>query len=494
MKTKFLFLLLLLGAGKVLAQSTLYIDRMFAVDRGDSNRYFGAPDNYRGCSVPLYLDIYKPINQATERPVVLLMHGGAFAYGSRKDAHLVALADSLASRGYVVASIDYRLGYHQNPNLVQSFGCFIFSNLTGLYLDPCLYPADTMELYRAMYRGVQDVRGAIRYMKNRRSQDSTSRALYFVGGESAGGFIALAAGLLDLDSEKPAAADALPDAPTPNGQLCTLYNPCSSTSLARPDLGDIHGSLNLNGESDRVLGVISLAGGLMDPALLDSNIYRPKLYLYHQQCDPVVPYDHGPIYEGINTCVNCSGCPPISVVPFVLGGGGLLNYNNGLPANKRYSVWNDLHLSGAPVNCYYGLFGPDMQTCPQPTNTCRYCSNSAYAQCHDVSLTAQRVDSVARFLYDGLVTASPEAVSSAAAFRVVPNPFAGSFRVEWGRPAPKGCRIVLMDLQGREVLAQAVLAGQVRADVDAQALAAGMYLLQVVGTGWNSRARKVLMQ
>jgi acetyl esterase/lipase len=61
-------------------------------------------------SKDLLLDLYEPIHSETETsPAVLIIHGGAFEFGSRNQTTLVHIANDLASRGYVVASIDYRL-------------------------------------------------------------------------------------------------------------------------------------------------------------------------------------------------------------------------------------------------------------------------------------------------------------------------------------------------------------------------------------------------
>ncbi|GAA6151307.1 alpha/beta hydrolase [Pseudoteredinibacter isoporae] len=60
----------------------------------------------------LLLDLYRPVETAftiKQRPAVLLIHGGSFQTGSKENATLVAMARDLAARGYVAASINYRL-------------------------------------------------------------------------------------------------------------------------------------------------------------------------------------------------------------------------------------------------------------------------------------------------------------------------------------------------------------------------------------------------
>ena len=60
----------------------------------------------------LLLDLYQPVDPivpGVRRPIILLIHGGSFVAGSRQFPPLVLMATELASRGYVVASMDYRL-------------------------------------------------------------------------------------------------------------------------------------------------------------------------------------------------------------------------------------------------------------------------------------------------------------------------------------------------------------------------------------------------
>ena len=61
---------------------------------------------------PLLLDLYEPTGPTApsrRRPVILMIHGGGFERGSRQFAAWVRMATELAMRGYVVASMDYRL-------------------------------------------------------------------------------------------------------------------------------------------------------------------------------------------------------------------------------------------------------------------------------------------------------------------------------------------------------------------------------------------------
>lgn len=68
---------------------------------------YGTAVDYQGNAVALLLDLYLPPTPGTARPLVILVHGGGFVNGSRAD--FASTAREYARRGYVAASIDYRL-------------------------------------------------------------------------------------------------------------------------------------------------------------------------------------------------------------------------------------------------------------------------------------------------------------------------------------------------------------------------------------------------
>ena len=63
------------------------------------------------CEKEMLLDLFEPAgNEPAQRPAIVLLHGGAFRAGGRAGAESLAdLCEELAGRGYVCASIDYRL-------------------------------------------------------------------------------------------------------------------------------------------------------------------------------------------------------------------------------------------------------------------------------------------------------------------------------------------------------------------------------------------------
>jgi acetyl esterase/lipase len=96
-------------------------------------------------SVPLVLDLYRPGRRArARRPVVVLIHGGGYAHGNRKERGLVRIARALATRGIVAASIDYRLvGSRPQPSrrvrpLVDALPASRFSRAEAAAADDTL--------------------------------------------------------------------------------------------------------------------------------------------------------------------------------------------------------------------------------------------------------------------------------------------------------------------------------------------------------------------
>ncbi|WKZ67864.1 MAG: alpha/beta hydrolase fold domain-containing protein [Flavobacteriales bacterium] len=300
----------------------------------ESDLVYGIAANYLGVADTLRLDIYKPIgNPDTQRPLVVCAHGGSWLAGCKDEPNgIVQLAQQFVKRGYVVASINYRLGWHKDDYVSDPVAGYPPSLWPEAYR--ALYAADTLEIMRAIYRGMQDMKGAIRYMKERAPQDSVCVEKVFVAGESAGAFIALATAFLDRDAEKPASCAALPDAPAPYFKCANLTAlecvvrewEVDAPMRARPDLGPVEGILNLNGSDARVRGVAAFYGGVpLDALALDwmQGPDTPSVYLYHQTCDGVVLSGAGRPYATISTHCNLGATPWHHGLPIMVGSAGL---------------------------------------------------------------------------------------------------------------------------------------------------------------------------
>jgi len=86
----------------------------------------------------LELDIYSPKNTVKPAPLVVLVHGGCWMDGTREEMGFYAV--NLASRGYVTASVDYRLSeeapYPAAIDDLRSAIQWLTTNATTYDIDP----------------------------------------------------------------------------------------------------------------------------------------------------------------------------------------------------------------------------------------------------------------------------------------------------------------------------------------------------------------------
>ncbi|MFN0177137.1 MAG: T9SS type A sorting domain-containing protein [Saprospiraceae bacterium] len=433
---------------------------------------YGTAPNYAGIPTTLILDLYKPVgDDNTQRPLLVLVHGGAWVGGCKDDASgLAVIAQEMAQRGYVVASVNYRLGWHKS-------GTPIPNPFTDAQAGATLYPADSSEIIRAMYRGQQDVKGVIRWLKARTSIDSTCSERVLVGGESAGGFLALAVGFLDREAEKPVSCFALPDAPNPAANVtnsytlnCTLQiiNP-GGTALQRPDLGPIDGTLNLNGHDANVRGVLNLFGGVLYEAGANNWLQgpdTPAVYLYHQTCDGIVPFAAGYPFFVISNYCNLGFTPWHTKYPQTFGSGSL----------------------AAVFGATSAPFITDFDQCPafNPAlalfECIRYSDNGSYHYTNNPAPRSQKIaDYFSLFVTEGSChTLGSQESGTPLQAQVSPNPFSGRLSV-FLENAPEGTSFIsLSDVSGKTVwtASRALNAGE-NVLFEQNQLPAGFYALQI---------------
>lgn len=189
------------------------------------------------------MDIDQPsADTLAHRPLIIYCHGGGFISGTRNNAWAVKFCQSFAKRGYVAASIDYRLG---------------------------IGSGDDADVISAQVRAVQDAKAAVRYFKQTAIEQGNpyriDTAQIYIAGESSGAVLAL--------------------------QMAYLR---SNTDFA--DVGDpaILGALNgIEGSatlpySSQIAGVISLSGGILDLNWLYNSTV--PLIMVHSSNDAVMPY------------------------------------------------------------------------------------------------------------------------------------------------------------------------------------------------------------
>lgn len=141
----------------------------------------------------LKMDVYYPTDDTEiDRPLIINVHHGDFIpmmtnslpVGEKTDSFQVHTAIRLAKMGYVVANIDYRLGW--NP-----FAPSIEERKSGHY--------------NALYRAIQDVKTCARFFRKEVAENDNSFGIcpdrIGVLGNGTGGYIALAAGMVETYEE-----------------------------------------------------------------------------------------------------------------------------------------------------------------------------------------------------------------------------------------------------------------------------------------------------
>ena len=322
------FLLVLLGLIMLThfdLEAQRWVDTTYQI-RSEMDSTYGQAIDFAGNPRDLKLDIYHPINDTPSvcgRPLMILIHGGAFLDGDKSAALLGRMATDFAKRGYVTANINYRLGMFQTERRINC-------NVTQLFNTPwnCMNQTDTAEWYRAWYRGVQDAKGALRYMLARKNVYNIDPRNVFIVGESAGAFIALGAGFLDDPAEKPIQCGAIASVNAPNliyEQTCIqaygFDTNVASMNLSRPDLGGIEGSIYLNYYPHKLKGVGDFFGATLQEDLfsLSPKMTQPLLYMFHQPNDLLVHIRRRGVLVGLSVCFGGLGCPGIINRPFASG-------------------------------------------------------------------------------------------------------------------------------------------------------------------------------
>lgn len=139
--------------------------------------YGSAPVN--GQPQDLKLDLYTPKgDEVKKRPVAIWVHGGGFSSGDKADpaSPAPALAREFARKGYVSASINYRL--------------LATGECSGATVAQC---------YDAAVQAVHDAQTAVAFLRANAKSFGIDRKRIAIGGESAGAITATGVGVLDGD-------------------------------------------------------------------------------------------------------------------------------------------------------------------------------------------------------------------------------------------------------------------------------------------------------
>jgi hypothetical protein len=459
-----------------------WVDTTFKITKTTVN--YGTAIDFAGNNRTLDMDICVPQNDnppSCGRPLMIVIHGGAFMSGSKDEYEIQQIMKDFAKRGYVTASINYRIGQFQTSGNVHC-------NVTQLFnvAWDCSNMADTAEWYRGCYRGIQDAKGALRYLiANKNTYKIDSRNV-FLAGQSAGGFIALGAAFLDDITEKHTSCGSINSVAVPNAiyeNVCVKQfgwdTSIASMRLSRNDLGSIDGDLNLNAGPYTIKGVGNLFGGML-PGWLNVNTYTqpPAIYMYHQPNDLIVPYGRKRVMTGFSTCFVNLGCASLISTPWIVGSSAIRNEIESLKkqGKKAPAYWLDSTTNTA--DCVAQGLNPS-------------------AVGHALDSYKTRTGNMAN-LFAALIDTAGACFSNVNSIRnpsvylsVQPNPFQNTLQISLYDATPKA--IQLMDITGRAMPIQIEKNGPTNYKITcSENIPSGLYFVFITRSNGTTICQKVV--
>ncbi|MBA2423301.1 MAG: alpha/beta hydrolase [Chitinophagales bacterium] len=219
-----------------------FLEEVYSGYNVTSDIVYGHNTNFfSGDQEDLLLDLYEP-NEAVNyrRPLLIYIHGGGFTGGDKTTDKAVDFGEYFAKRGFVVASINYRLGI----------------DILGT----------TADIYQSAYMGTQDSKSAVRFFKDTADQYCLDTAAFFVAGTSAGGVLSLTCAYWDQSE-------------------------VDTTIIDVDSLGSLEGSSGNIGFSSHINSIVSCWGGMTDTSWLQNEV-EPNM-LFHGTEDSLIPYVEG---------------------------------------------------------------------------------------------------------------------------------------------------------------------------------------------------------
>jgi len=231
-------------------QTDIYsvVDTTFDIQYGSNTDLSNNPVN-------LMMDIYQPQGDtASMRPLVIFAHGGSFIGGDKASADISYMATELAKKGYVCASITYRLA----PN--------------------AFYLISEENTVKVVFGAIQDGKAAIRYFRKDAATTNTYKIdpdQIFIGGTSAGGILGINLTYMDNINKL-------------STQWATWAN----------EIGGLEGASGNPGYCSRSNGTFGFAGAIADTSWIEAT--DVPWYGSHAQNDQTVKYGLGKPLNGTN--------------------------------------------------------------------------------------------------------------------------------------------------------------------------------------------------
>jgi len=197
----------------------------------------------------LTMDVYTPRGDSLKnRPLVVLIHGGAFFFGDKHDKEMIAQCTHLASLGYVAISINYRMGFELSKVSIQRCG----------------------------YKAIQDAHAVMRYLTHHADEYGIDKERMYIGGSSAGSITAMSMVYM-TDGSRP-------------------------KSTMRKHFAGKYGSLNDSGndlkDKFKIKGLINMWGAVYE--LSDVKENPLPMISFHGNADKVVPCYKGYPFAQLN--------------------------------------------------------------------------------------------------------------------------------------------------------------------------------------------------
>ena len=241
----------------------------------------------------LKFDMYEPAGDSlVDRPVIILVHTGSFlppvvngqATGSKLDFSIVEQCTRWAKMGYVAIAMENRLGW--NPTSTDQ-------------------DVRTSSLLQAAYRGIQDAKALVRYMRmteDNGNPHGINSDKIVLGGQGTGAYISLGYATLNnpavelmlpkfinFNTSPPSPYVFPPFFGNPDGTDST-YLPAAASPTGQDELWNIP---NNPSYSNDINMVFNLGGALADISWLEAG--DVPMVSFHCEMDPYAPLDTGDV-------------------------------------------------------------------------------------------------------------------------------------------------------------------------------------------------------
>ena len=207
----------------------------------------GIASDFQANPDTLLMDLYYPnltVDLSPQRPFIMMFHGGGFSSGDKQAGDIRDLCIHLAMRGFVCASVNYRLGHD-----FSEYG-----------------------QYKARYRAIQDGNAAMRFIVANANTIRIDTSWIFVGGQSAGSLVAL--GMVYADPQELDSVSLLYNATATSvelGNLNTSGNNLTNTYSIKGIFNNWGGVTASEVDLDEMLPTVAFHGGLDSTVFIDAD-------------------------------------------------------------------------------------------------------------------------------------------------------------------------------------------------------------------------------